>query len=67
MKKFIPSAIASLLIAGAILPVAAKEKVVARSITEAEVLGAQQAWCKALVDISAANVDFHLEVTQLAV
>lgn len=55
MKKFIPSAIASLLIAGAILPAAAKEKVVDRSITEAEVLGAQQAWCKALVDISAAN------------
>jgi hypothetical protein len=55
MKKFTRIAIASLLIAGAILPAAAKEKSVDRSVTETEVLGAQQAWCKALVDISAAN------------
>ncbi|HEX7863944.1 MAG TPA: hypothetical protein VF555_03295 [Variovorax sp.] len=55
MKKLTHIAIASFLIAGAILPAAAKEKAAGRSITEAEVLGAQQAWCKALVDISAAN------------
>ena len=55
MKKLTYGAIVSLLIAGAILPAAAKDKIGDRSITEAEVLGAQQAWCKALVDISAAN------------
>ncbi|WP_440534490.1 hypothetical protein [Variovorax sp. YR566] len=55
MKKFTPVAIASFLIAGAILPAAAREKIANRGITEVEVLGAQQAWCKALVDISAAN------------
>jgi hypothetical protein len=55
MKKLTHAAIASLLIAGAILPAAAKEKAADQRITETEVLGAQQAWCKALVDISAAN------------
>jgi hypothetical protein len=33
----------------------ASATVVNRAITEAEVTAAQQAWCKALVDISAAN------------
>lgn len=55
MKKFTHGVIASFLIVGTILPAAAKEKIVDRSITEDAVLGAQQAWCKALVDISAAN------------
>jgi hypothetical protein len=55
MKKLTRVAIASLLIAGAILPAAARENATDQRITETEVLGAQQAWCKALVDISAAN------------
>lgn len=55
MKKFTQVAIASLLIGGAILPAAAMQKHIDHSITEAEVLMAQKAWCKALVDISAAN------------
>jgi hypothetical protein len=55
MNKFTHAAIASLLIAGAILPAAAKGTVVNQGITESEVLAAQQAWCKALVDISAVH------------
>ena len=55
MKKFAYAAIANLLIAGAIFPAAAQVTVVNQGITESEVLAAQQAWCKALVDISAVN------------
>jgi len=40
-------------LAAATLPVFAKGVVVNQAITEAEVLAAQQGWCKALVDISA--------------
>jgi hypothetical protein len=40
---------------GAVLPAAAKQKIIDHSITEPEVLNAQKDWCKALVDISAAN------------
>lgn len=39
----------------AALPAHAAPKVVNQALTEAEVTAAQQAWCKALVDIGAAN------------
>lgn len=39
----------------AALPAHAAPKVVSQAITEAEVKAAQQAWCKALVDIGAAH------------
>lgn len=55
MKKITYIAIAGLLAAGAVLPAAAKGPVVNHGISETEVLAAQQAWCKALVDISTAN------------
>lgn len=55
MKKLAHIAISTVLIAGAVLPAAAKQKTGDHSITEPEVLQAQQAWCKALIDISAAN------------
>jgi hypothetical protein len=45
-------AIAALALATASLPAFAKSVVINQSIGEAEVLAAQQAWCKALVDIS---------------
>ncbi len=54
MNKFTHTTIVSLLVAGAILPAVAKTKVVNRNVTEAEVLAAQQGWCKALIDIGAA-------------
>ncbi len=44
--------LAALALAAAALPAAAKSVVVNQAIGEAEVLAAQQAWCKALVDIS---------------
>jgi len=43
---------ATLALAAATLPALAKGVVVNQAITEAEVLAAQQGWCKALVDIS---------------
>jgi hypothetical protein len=52
MKKSICIALASALLGAATLPAAAKGPVVNHAISEAEVLAAQQAWCKALVDIS---------------
>ena len=55
MKKLTCIAVASFLIGGAILPAAAKGPVVNHAISETEVLAAQQAWCKALVDISTVN------------
>ena len=55
MKKIAQIAIATLLIGGAILPAAAKDKVADHDITEPEVLTAQRDWCKALIAISAAN------------
>ncbi|MDP9968858.1 hypothetical protein J2W39_000081 [Variovorax paradoxus] len=55
MKRITHIAIASLLIGGAILPAAAKDKVADHGITEPEVLNAQRDWCKALLAISAAN------------
>jgi len=48
-------AIASLVISAAALPAFAKAPVVNHGIAETEVLAAQQAWCKALVDISTAH------------
>lgn len=45
------TAVATLALAAA-LPASAKGLVVNQSLTEAEVLAMQQAWCKALVDIS---------------
>lgn len=45
-------ALAAFTLAGAALPAFAKGVVVNQAITEAEVLAAQQGWCKALVDIS---------------
>ncbi|KPF58527.1 hypothetical protein D621_05920 [beta proteobacterium AAP51] len=51
MKKIIPLA-ALALAAAAASPALAKAVVVNQAITEAEVLAMQQAWCKALVDIS---------------
>ena len=51
MKNFTQSAIASLLIAGAVLPAVAEDKAPDRNVTEAQVLAAQQAWCKGLIDI----------------
>lgn len=56
MKKLSRIAFASFLIGAAVLPASAKGPVVNHAISEAEVLAAQQAWCKALVDISTANV-----------
>ena len=44
--------LATLALATATLPAFAKGVVINQSIGEAEVLAAQQAWCKALVDIS---------------
>ena len=44
--------LAALTLASAATPAFAKSVVVNQAITEAEVLAAQQAWCKALVDIS---------------
>lgn len=55
MKKFIDLTIASLLIGAVVLPASAKGPIVNHAISEAEVLAAQQAWCKALVDISTTN------------
>ena len=55
MKNFPSLTIAVLLLGGAVLPVAAQTPVVNHAISEAEVLAAQKGWCKALVDISAAN------------
>jgi hypothetical protein len=47
--------VAALLAAGATTTASARTVVVNQAITEAEVAGAQQAWCKALVDISATH------------
>lgn len=47
-----PKLVAAVVMAAAALPAAARSPVVNHGITEAEVLAAQQAWCKALVDIS---------------
>lgn len=55
MKKLTCIAVASLLMGAATLPAMAKGPVVNHAISESEVLAAQQAWCKALVDISTAN------------
>ncbi len=44
--------LAALTLAAASLPAFAKGVVINQAITEAEVLAAQQGWCKALVDIS---------------
>ena len=52
MKTSICIAVASLLVGAAVLPAAAKGPVVNHAISESEVLAAQQAWRKALVDIS---------------
>lgn len=49
----IVSTLAALALATLALPAVAKGVVVNQAIAEAEVLAAQQAWCKALVDISA--------------
>ncbi|MCU0775576.1 MAG: hypothetical protein MUC74_14080 [Ideonella sp.] len=45
-------ALAAAVTAGVALPATARTTVVNQAITEAEVVAAQQAWCKALVDIS---------------
>lgn len=55
MKKLTQVTFACFLVGAAILPAAAKQKAADHSITETQVLDAQRAWCKALVDISAAN------------
>ena len=55
MKTATRLAVASLLLGAIALPAAAKGTVVNQGISENEVLGAQQAWCKALVDISTAH------------
>ncbi|RZJ15320.1 MAG: hypothetical protein EON50_02195 [Acidovorax sp.] len=55
MKKLTSIAVASLLMGAAALPALAKGPVVNHAISENEVLAAQQAWCKALVDISTVN------------
>ena len=55
MKTNTCIAIATLLLGTAVLPAAAKGPVVNHAILESEVLSAQKAWCKALVDISAIN------------
>ncbi len=46
-------ALTALTLAAATTPALAKGVVVNQAITETEVLGAQQGWCKALVDIAA--------------
>lgn len=46
-------ALTALTLAAATMPALAKGVVVNQAITEPEVLGAQQGWCKALVDIAA--------------
>jgi hypothetical protein len=48
----IPRVLTAVFLAAATLPAVAKGVVVNQAITEAEVLAAQQGWCKALVDIS---------------
>lgn len=55
MKKLTCITFASILMGIAALPAAARGPVVNHAISEAEVLAAQQAWCKALVDISSTN------------
>ena len=55
MKKLTFLATAATLACVVTLPATAKGVVVNQSITEAEVLAAQQAWCAALVDISATH------------
>ena len=55
MKKLTSIAVASLLMGAAALPALAQGPVVNHAISESEVLAAQQAWCKALVDISTVN------------
>lgn len=55
MKKATCIAVASLLIGAVALPAAAKGPVVNHAISETEVLSAQRAWCKALVDISSTH------------
>lgn len=55
MKKLTSIAVASLLMGAAALPALAKGPVVNHAISESEVMAAQQAWCKALVDISTVN------------
>ncbi|MFP8833805.1 hypothetical protein ACLIJR_06000 [Hydrogenophaga sp. XSHU_21] len=46
------TALAALALSATTLPALAKAPVVNQGITEAELLAAQQAWCKALVDIA---------------
>ncbi len=48
----IRSTLAIAALAACALPAAAKGVVINQAVTESEVLAAQQAWCKALVDIS---------------
>lgn len=48
----IPLALTAVALTAATLPAFAKGVVINQAITEAEVLAAQQGWCKALVDIS---------------
>ena len=50
-----PRFVACLALAALSLPALARSPVVNHGITEGEVLAAQQAWCKALVDIASAN------------
>ncbi len=50
-----PQLLAAAAVLAALAPVAGASTVVNQAITEAEVLGAQQAWCKALTDIAATH------------
>lgn len=53
--KFVPVLAVAAFSAAAAVPTFAKSQVVNQAISEAEVLAAQQGWCEALVDISAAH------------
>lgn len=64
MKKHTCIAITALLLGAAALPAAARGPVVNQAITEGEVLAAQDAWCKALVDISTTHTTSGFEAAK---
>lgn len=64
MKKHTCIAVAIVLFGAAALPAAARGPVVNQAITESEVLAAQDAWCKALIDISAAHTANGVEAAK---
>lgn len=55
MKKSLSLFVLSAVLAAAALPAQADVPLANRAITQAEVLAAQNGWCKALLDIGAAN------------